>query len=129
MKFSLKILRKYKVYDTSNWEIETVSGYYGQEIGDVTIKTDLAKKLEEKICEALSIDTLTERVEYLLKLEYGSILPELKDTVYEILEVNTDNLVFGSESNKKSSLKEIEKFWTKVWGYHYDVSKIECQYY
>ena len=115
-----RILRKYKVYDTSNWEIETVSGYYGQEIGDVTIKTDLAKKLEEKIFEALSIDTLTERVEYLLNLEYGSILPELKDTVYEILEVNTDDLVFGSESNKKSSLKEIEKFWTKVWGYHYD---------
>ena len=48
-----RILRKYKVYDTSNWEIETVSGYYGQEIGDVTIKTDLAKKLEEKIFEAL----------------------------------------------------------------------------
>jgi hypothetical protein len=115
-----RILRKYKVYDPSNWKIKTVSGYYGQEIGDVTINDDLAKKVQEKIFEALSIDFLTERVEYLLNLEYGSILPDLQDSLYEIMDVKKDDLVFGSESNKKSSLKEIEKYCTKVLGYHYD---------
>jgi hypothetical protein len=115
-----RILRIYKVYDPKNWIVEVEGGYYGQEIGDVIINDDLAKKLEEKIFEALSIDSLTERVEYLLNLEYGSILPELQDSLYEIMDVKKDDLYFGSISNKKSTLKEIEKSSTEFYGYYYD---------
>lgn len=115
-----RILRIYKVYDPKNWIVGIQSGYYGQEIGDVIINDDLAEKLEEKIFEVLSIDSLTERVEYLLNLEYGSLLPELKDSLYEIVDVKKDDLYFGSISNKKSTLKEIEKSSTKTYGYFYD---------
>ena len=115
-----RILRIHKVYDPINWVVEVQGGYYGQEIGDVIINDDLAKKLEEKIFEALSIDSLTKRVEYLLNLEYGSILPELQDSLYEILDVEKDDLHFGSISNKKNTLKEIENSSTKTYGYFYD---------
>ena len=115
-----RILRIHKVYDPINWVVEVQGGYYGQEIGDVIINDDLAKKLEEEIFEALSIDSLTERVEYLLNLEYGSILPELQDSLYEIVDVEKDDLHFGSISNKKSTLKEIENSSTKTYGYFYD---------
>ena len=115
-----RILRIHKVYDPINWVVEVQGGYYGQEIGDVIINDDLAKKLEEEIFEALSIDSLTERVEYLLNLEYGLILPELQDSLYEIVDLEKDDLHFGSISNKKSTLKEIENSSTKTYGYFYD---------
>jgi hypothetical protein len=99
-----RILRINKVYIPDNWDIE------------VTVKEDLAKKLEDLINRALSIEDMNDRINFLLMLEYGSIHPKLIDVNYSIIEIDKDLIIYGSQSNKKSALKEIQNSLK----YHYD---------
>lgn len=101
-----RVLRVNKVWDPEIWNVEVVNGYYGEEIGDITLFGSVSRKIEKELNEAIKLDILSNRIEYLLKLEYGYVLPILKDCNYEITNVNIDNIIFGSDSNYKKSKKE-----------------------
>jgi hypothetical protein len=101
-----RILRINKVYEPSNWEVQVCGGYYGQEIDDVILEDSIAQKIETQLDEAFSLIDLTERIEFLLMLEYGSILPELKGLNYKITEVERDSIIFGSDVHYKNVLNE-----------------------
>lgn len=94
-----RIVRHFKVYDPNNWEINIECGYYGQEIGDIILRTDIAKQIEYHLGIAFSIEDLSDRVEYLLGLEYGHLLPELSGKKYQVVEVDKDSLIFGSDGH------------------------------
>ncbi len=95
-----RILRKYKIWDENNWEINICNSYYGEEIESVVIEESFCKKIQNEIEKAFSIDELTKRVEYLLILEYGSILPSLENCKYEIVEVDKNDILFGSKNHR-----------------------------
>lgn len=101
-----RILRINGVYEPSNWEIQICGGYYGQEIDDIIIEDCVASKIEKNLEEAFDITDLTKRIEYLLNLEYGYILPELKDCKYEVDTVLRDKIIFGSENQYKKVATE-----------------------
>jgi uncharacterized protein YqkB len=101
-----RILRINKVYDPSNWEVQVCGGYYGQEIDGVILEDVVAKKIENQLEDAFNIIDLTERIEFLLMLEYGNILPELKGLSYKITEVERDSIIFGSDAHYKNVLNE-----------------------
>jgi hypothetical protein len=115
-----RILRKWKVYNPDSWDVEICNGYYGQEVEEISLKLDICNELNSEIIKALSIEPLNERVEYLLKLEYGRILPELEECQWSLEIIDLDQLTFGSDSNVKKCKKEIEKESTKYKGYFYD---------
>ena len=102
-----RILRISKIWNKNIWDIEVGGGWYGQEIDSVKLQGTIASKLETQIYEALSINSFTERMEYLIKLEYGNVLPELEDCSYEIIQVKKEDLILGSESNIKSVKDEM----------------------
>jgi len=79
-----RILRINKIFLNSNWTIDVSSGYYGQEIDRVCLEYDLAKKISEEITTGLELFSLKEKIEYLLLLEYGRILENLKNCQWEI---------------------------------------------
>lgn len=104
-----RILRKSFIYDESIWEIEIEGGYYGQEIGSVKLDSTYADKLSQKINESIVIDNIKNRVEYLLNLEYGYILPELLDKDYRVITINKSDIVFGNEKHLKNvSTKDLD---------------------
>ena len=106
-----RILRINKVYEPTNWEINVCGGYYGQEIDNIILEDSIARKLEEQIDEALSIIELTTRVEYLLKLEYGHILPSLQNCQYSVETIERDKIIFGNNNHyKKVNLKNIDHY-------------------
>ena len=106
-----RILRINKVYEPTNWEINVCGGYYGQEIDNIILEDSIARKLEEQIDEALSIIELTKRVEYLLKLEYGHILPSLQNCQYSVETIERDKIIFGNNNHyKKVNLKNIDHY-------------------
>jgi len=106
-----RILRINKVYEPTNWEINVCGGYYGQEIDNIILEDSIARKLEEQIDEALSIIELTTRVEYLLNLEYGHILPSLQNCQYSVETIERDKIIFGNDNHyKKINLKNIEHY-------------------
>jgi len=109
-----RILRINKVYEPSNWEVQVCEGYYGQEIDDVILDDSIAKKIEDQLDKAFSIIDLSERVEYLLMLEYGKILPELKDRKYSVETHERDSIIFGSDEHyRKVNTKSLDHYSDK----------------
>ena len=109
-----RILRINKAYEPTNWEVQVCGGYYGQEIDDVLLENSVAQKIENQINEALSIIDLTPRIEYLLMLEYGSILPALQGRQYSIEMVERDSIIFGSDEHyRKVNTKSLGHYSDK----------------
>ena len=109
-----RILRINKAYEPTNWEVQVCGGYYGQEIDDVLLENSVAQKIENQINEALSIIDLTPRIEYLLMLEYGSILPALQGRQYSIETVERDSIIFGSDEHyRKVNTKSLGHYSDK----------------
>ena len=109
-----RILRINKVYEPSNWNVQVCGGYYGQEIDDVILEDSVAQKIENQLEEAFNIIGLTERIEYLLMLEYGKILPELKGRKYSIETHERDSIIFGSDEHyRKVNTKSLDHYSDK----------------
>ena len=109
-----RILRINKVYEPSNWEVQVCGGYYGEEIDDVILEDVVAQKIETQLEEAFNIIGLTERIEFLLMLEYGRILPELKDCKYSLETIERDSIIFGSDKHyRKVNTKNLEHYSDK----------------
>ncbi len=109
-----RILRINKAYEPTNWEVQVCGGYYGQEIDDVILENSVAQKIEDQINEAISIIDLTPRIEYLLVLEYGSILPALQGRQYSIETVERDSIIFGSDEHyRKVNTKSLDHYSDK----------------
>ena len=101
-----RILRIHKICDPYNWKISIFDGYYGQEIDGVYLDETLRKKLESCIYTALDIDNINQRVEYLLKLEYDYILPELEGCNYSVTEVSRNDVYLGNVNHCKKVKSE-----------------------
>jgi hypothetical protein len=109
-----RILRINKAYESNNWEVQVCGGYYGQEIDDVILENSVAQKIEEQINEAFSILDIKSRIEYLLILEYGKTLPDLKNRQYSIETVERDSIIFGSDEHyRKVNTKNLEYYSDK----------------
>jgi hypothetical protein len=109
-----RILRINKAYEPTNWEVQVCGGYYGQEIDDIILEDSVAQKIENQINEALSIIDLTSRIEYLLKLEYGNILPALQGRQYSLETVERDSIIFGSDEHyRKVNTKNLNHYSDK----------------
>jgi hypothetical protein len=109
-----RILRINGAYEPSNWDIQICGGYYGQEIDDIILEDSIARKIEDQINEAFSIIDLTSRIEYLLKLEYGEVLPVLQGCQYSIEMVERDSIIFGSDEHyRKVNTKNLQHYSDK----------------
>lgn len=93
-----RILRINEVYKPSNWDIQIFNGYYGEEINEIILDNSLAIKIENQLEEAFNITGLKERIEYLLTLEYGYILPDLKGRSYQVATIEKSKIIFGSDN-------------------------------
>lgn len=109
-----RILRINKAYEPTNWEVQVCGGYYGQEIDDIILEDSTARKIENELDKAFDIIDLTERIEYLLMLEYGEILPTLQGRKYSIETVERDSIIFGSDDHyRKVNTKSLDHYSDK----------------
>jgi len=106
-----RIVRHFKLWESHNWKMVIEGGYYGQEMGGITLTSLVAKEVESHLDIAFSIDDLSGRIEYLLGLEYGHLLPELVGCKYEIIEVNKEDIIFGSDGHyEKVKYKKLNHY-------------------
>lgn len=105
-----RILRINKVYNPENWDITWSHNYYGEEIDSIKIYSSIYNKVCFDIEELISLDTLDEKIELILKKEYGYISPKLTGKTYEVLNVISDDIVFGQIAYKKKLEKEKNTF-------------------
>jgi hypothetical protein len=109
-----RILRINKVWKPEFWEINVGGGYYGQEVSDVVLTEDVVQKLNTQLKKAFDIDNLTKRIEYLLELENGFILDDLKNKSYQISVIDIKDIIFSNPEHKRKILiEELEHYSDK----------------
>ena len=67
-----RICRAFKIYDEYLYEVETGSGYYGDEVYGVYFENE--EKIFNSYHELISLNTNLEKIQYCLKLEYGYLI-------------------------------------------------------
>lgn len=81
-----------------NWKVETCGGYYGQEIAGIFF--DNAEKAFDEVQKLLSLTKDSDKIEYVLELEYGYKLNSILNKTWKIDYVSFDDLFFGAEYHK-----------------------------
>ena len=107
-----RILRINKIWKTEFWNINVTGGYYGQEIDDIVLIEDMVQKLNSQLEKAFDIDNLTERIEYLLELENGFILEDIKDRKYHISIIDINDIIFSNKEHKRKIVIENLKHYS-----------------
>lgn len=106
-----RILRVNKIWKPQFWDINVSGGYYGQEIDEVVLIEDMVLKINSQLERAFQIDNLSERVEYLLTIENGFILDNIKDKKYHISVIDIDDIIFSNtEHKRKVVIEELEHY-------------------
>jgi hypothetical protein len=109
-----RILRLNKVWKPEFWQINVDGGYYGQEIDDIVLNDDIAQTINSQLEKAFDIDSLSERIEYLLELENGFLLDDLKLKNYSVENINRNDIIFSNpEHYKRVLLDELEHYSDK----------------
>lgn len=94
-----RIVRINRLWDKDNWEINVSGGYYGEELDSVILENYIARKIEKNIEDSIELNDLSKRIEFLLHLEYGYILPELIGKNYKVDTINKEDIIFGSDGH------------------------------
>jgi hypothetical protein len=91
-----RLLNNAKVYDINKWTYNVANGYYGQEIDSVWLSEDTLNELEDRIFKYTSYEDIKNKIEFLLKCEYGYVLPELLNCKYRISRISISEVYFGN---------------------------------
>ncbi len=100
-----RILRKVKIWENDKWDIGVDGGYYGDEIDNIHIKISVCEVIDSYIDEAFSL-SFNERVEYLLKLEYGYLLEKLQGLEFEVVSLDRLKVIFPNDNYYKNIKEE-----------------------
>lgn len=90
-----RIVRHYKPWDLSKFDVEVIPDYYGEEIAGVTWSyfDDVIKHIENM----LQLSDI-EKIFYVLKLEYGFVLDRLaKCTNAQVITVDTTDVKYAQQ--------------------------------
>lgn len=95
-----RLLSINKVWNVNNVEYTFQSGYYGEEIDSFYLNNTLFEKLSSQIETVINLDSLKERVLFLLELEYGKILENLVDKKFDVKLIDIEKIIFPKQSHK-----------------------------
>jgi hypothetical protein len=60
----------------------------------------------------MSLETLKDKIDYVLKLEYGFILDEIKDKDYQVVTIDSNDLDFGQDKHYKNVLHKTLDYYS-----------------
>ena len=101
-----RILRINKLYDVNFWCAKYDHSYYGDEVFGIEMNDDVHNSVCNMINEYLSIDTLEEKVKFLLEKEYGHFLNKLNGKKVSIIEVNKNDIFFSQKNHEQNFIKK-----------------------
>lgn len=105
-----RICSALRIYDKDYYEVESCYGYYGEEIGGAYFEDE--EKIVEAYNELLELKSDLEKIQYVLRLEYGYLIDRvLCATSATIEEVSTEKIKLPQrEYFVKLSKKVIEDY-------------------
>lgn len=95
-----RLLRSYRVYDTSGWEVGVAGGYYGEEISGVSF--DDTTPFTKSIYEVLDAATNLDKLKVVLLKEYGHLLDKISEaSSVQTVEVPFQDIKIPNDTYKK----------------------------
>jgi hypothetical protein len=104
-----RLVRIHKMYEPEIYHIFVVGGYYGEEIGEITMNEDVLNEFAKDANKIAKIKNTKDIMRFLLEKEYGYLLDCLKDKVWTIEEVALDSIILGQKDHYKKRDKKIVK--------------------
>lgn len=101
-----RICRSYKIWSPEKWDIQILSGYYGEEVDGVYIIEETAKEIINEIIRICEMQSVEDIIEALMLLEYGSIHQDLQNCIYEETMVDLEKIKFGAKQHLKNVRKK-----------------------
>lgn len=102
-----RIVRKSELWNPEIWELKIIGGYYGEEIGGVGMPTSKFNLISKQCYDMLQLDSLSEKIKFILSMEYGYLLEDLKDSEFELIEINRSDIDFRKlNSNHIQKVKQ-----------------------
>lgn len=96
-------------YDKYNWEVTHGGGYYGEEIYGVMFNN--CSKAFDEIQKLLELSDNTQKIEYVLNLEYGYKLDSILNKKWTLKEIPFADIVFGAEDHYyKLNKKMVDRY-------------------
>lgn len=93
-----------------SFTVQSIDGYYGEEIGDVVMDTSLFIKICERI-EAIEKMNDTDRIRQALIDEYGFLLEDIEGKDFKLVTVKFDKIKQENDSySKKLNQKVVESY-------------------
>jgi hypothetical protein len=82
-----RILSINKIWNPDLWEVNVSGGYYGDEVDSVTLDIVSLNKISNECSKIFELSTLRDKLLYVIELEYGYLLEDLKDCDFELISI------------------------------------------
>lgn len=107
-----RILTINKLWDKEIYEINICRGYYGQEVESITMQDSILRKIENEFEEVFLLDSLSDKIRYILTLENGYLLDIIKNVDFVFAEINKSDInIKNSDNYIKSIIKNKFHFY------------------
>lgn len=103
-----RILIHLKVYLSNSWTYKIGADYYGEEVQMISLNPNIARQVDILI-ESLRLKNITEKLEKILTLEYGHLIPSVRKKKWYVKQVNFDELYFSNEEHLEECKLDLEK--------------------
>jgi len=98
-----RILRHFGIWNADLWSLDIQHSYYGEEIFGA--EHDCETLIDEHLLECLT-SPASEKIPYVLELEYGYLLKEAEGRTWTIETVQRDDIELGTEYHKVWAMEE-----------------------
>lgn len=107
-----RILTHHKVYNTQHFEVLIEKGYYGDEIGEIQLNQKVLDIVIDDIEKIMNFDNLSDKIKYVLNLEYGYLLDNIEDMKFEVIQISKNEIDFKSLNQKhiQNTQKKLKDF-------------------
>lgn len=112
--FINRILTINDVWNPVNWDFEIINGYYGQEIGRLTMLTNSFQNVKSQIDTVLNLESFKDKLFFTLELENGKILDSLNDKNFTIEKIKEKDLHFGNKKHYNTVLDKNLSHYKKI---------------
>jgi hypothetical protein len=108
-----RILAINESYYPENWRVNISGGYYGDEIDGITMDLEMYKKINEQCQKLKELTTLKDKINYVIFLEYGHLLEDLKNVDYELVAIYKNHIDFKKLNQnhiKNVKMKDLDHY-------------------
>ncbi len=102
-----RILTHFKLYMGSTWTYGVGADYYGEEVNKVHIKPQVASKIHN-LLEHLRVRNISEKLEMVLKMEYGHLIPSVVNKTWYVKQISRDHLYYSNTEHYDECLEDLQ---------------------